>query len=172
MLSFVRPTTGLVALVACACSSPRAPGLFVRDGAVLEDGSLTASSASPCLPDGADTLIAGPEVGCVSAVIEAEGETGLVVRGARPLRVVDRTPPSLSVEVVFELLCESDEEFSLFFLETECDRGTSIQGRCNPGVLEREHIPFDVVEGGHDGVLEMYFAGNATARFSACVVGR
>ncbi|MBX3273049.1 MAG: hypothetical protein KF729_22490 [Sandaracinaceae bacterium] len=160
------------ALLAAGCFDQHVePRTWVADGAVVTGDAFTGSSPSTCFPRGADTLVIGPDPGCVEASIEAGPFEGGSPSAGRAVRFVDATGGLLDVTLDLRMRCEPSREGSweVTWLVDACDRGLLTGGGCVEEWSSRVTVEFDAMSEG--GVLEALVAGDrAVAHFSACAV--
>ncbi len=150
------------------------PRTYTLDGSVPPGDALTATSPSPCFPLGADTVLLGPEPGCVEVTIDGVGDgvDPIPARGT-PLRFVDATGTDLDITLRMQPQCRaSTRHYMVTWLQHYCNRGPSVGGRCGDVVVSPPlELPFD--ELAQDGILEALVGGEGVAiHFMACAVRR
>lgn len=159
----------LAALAIGACSEQHVPPrTFVADGSVLEGDAFAGGTPAPCSPDGADTMIVGPEPGCVEAAIQGEPFDGDPPSNGHRVRFVDATEGALEVELALRVQCRPDRDatWEVGWLTHDCVREL-IGGRCVEEWSEVRPIAIDPRD--EDHVFEARVHGErATAHFTLC----
>lgn len=171
--SFAFPCLAPVLLLVGCFEAHREPRTLTVDGSVPPDDALTASAPSRCFPSGADTVLIGPEPGCIETTVPGIGD-GLDSHPASgtPLRFVDMTGAELDVLLTIEERCPDRSIYMVTWLQEHCDHGQFVQGECSPEIPEPPHaVAFD--ELAEDGLLEALVGGEGVAiHFRACAVRR
>ncbi len=165
----------LLSLLISGCYEVRTePRTLTLDGSIPPVDALTGTSPSACFPTGADTLLLGPEPGCLEVTIggSGDGEDPIPARGT-PLRMVNTNTSELQVRLELQSRCgSSTSPYMVTWLQEHCDRGQSVVGQCGDeppdDVVE---VPFD--ELAQDGILEALVGGEGVSiHFTACAIRR
>lgn len=164
----------LLSTVLAGCGEVRTePRTYTLDGSVPPGDAFTATSPSACFPSGADTVLVGPEPGCLGVTIDGLGDgQDLIPAQGTPLRFVNMTDGQLDVTLEMQAQCgASTNHYMVTWLQEHCDRGQSYSSRCGEGPSRIVELPFE--ELAQDGILEALVGGDGVAiHFIACAVPR